>query len=156
MLPNINYSWYQSSIVDTKLKCPSVQLAKFPAHETINLNRVNLGFTGTTKELFQLTQPIGTLLMKFKPFSSTLYFTFPKFVPRNQLQIGHKIDDTDCRKERNSIINILQFIYDSQTKIYNWTVNFVNAGVWLSNSFLSYLPPILKKKVTISYSLLKL
>ena len=137
MLPNINYSWYQSSIVDTKLKCPSVQLA----------NRVNLGFTGTTKELFQLTQPIGTLLMKFKPFSSTLYFTFSKFVPRNQLQIGHKIDDTDCRKERNSIINILQFICDSQTKIYNWTVNFVNAGVWLSNSFLSYLPPILKKKL---------
>ena len=68
-------------------------------HEIINRSRVNLGFTRTTKELFQLTNSYMTLSMDFKPLTFTLYFIFPKFVPRNQLQIGRKKDDIDCRKE---------------------------------------------------------
>ena len=32
-------------------------------------------------------------------------------------------------------MNILQFTYDSKTKIDKWTVNVVNAGVWFSSSF---------------------
>ena len=55
-----------------------------------------------------------TLLMDFKPLTFTLYFTFPNFVPRNQQQIGHNKDATDCRKKGKAIMNILQFItYDS-------------------------------------------
>ena len=38
-------------------------------------------------------------------------------------------------------MNILQFTYDFQTKIYSWNVNVVNAGVWLSNSFGSKFCP---------------
>ena len=60
-----------------------------------------------------------TLFMVFKPLMFTLYFTFPKFVPRNQLQNGLKKEDTDCRKEGNTMMNTLQFRYDSQTKTSN-------------------------------------
>ena len=62
-----------------------------------------------------------TLLMEFKPLMLMLYLyvTFPKFVPRNQLQTGYKNDDRDCREKGNRIMNILQFTYDSQTKICN-------------------------------------
>ena len=57
--------------------------------------------------------------MDFKPLRFFLYLTFPKLVTRNHLQTGHEKDGIDFRKERNSIMNILQFTYDSQAKIYN-------------------------------------
>ena len=60
-----------------------------------------------------------TLFMDFKPLTCTFYFTFPKFIPRSELQTGLKKEDTDCRKDGNVIMNIMQFIYNFQTKIYN-------------------------------------
>ena len=60
-----------------------------------------------------------TLLMDLKPLKFTLYFIFPKFALRNQLQIDLKKEDTNCRNEGNIIMNILQLIYDFQTKICN-------------------------------------
>ena len=50
--------------------------------------------------------------MEFKPLTFTLYSTFPKIFPRNQLQIGHEKDYAVCRKEENSIMNIQTKIYD--------------------------------------------
>ena len=39
-----------------------------------------------------------TLLENLETLKFTLYFTIPKFVPRNQQQIGYKKDDIACRK----------------------------------------------------------
>ena len=97
----------------------------------MNRIRVNLGFTRTTKELF-LTNRCMILLIDLKPLTFN-----PKLLPRNQLQIGHKKDDIDIRKEGKTVMNILQLTYDAQTKIYNLAVNVVNAGVSLLNSFWS-------------------
>ena len=52
-------------------------------------------------------------------------------------------------------MNILQFAYDSQTKMYNQTVNVVDGGVWLSGSFWSKFYQF-GNKVAILYSLLKI
>ena len=59
------------------------------------------------------------LLMDFKSLTFNLYFTFLKFAARNQLQFGLKKDDTDCRKEGKTIMNIFQFTHASQANIYN-------------------------------------
>ena len=49
----------------------------------------------------------------------------------------------------------MKFPYDSQTKIYNWTVNVANADVWLSHTFWSKLCHYFEHKITVLCSLLK-
>ena len=89
--------------------------------------------------------------MEFKPLTFTLYFTFPKFVPRNQLQIGHKNDDKDCRKE-GITINILQATYMIPKRKYTIELSMLLMSMFdCQIVFGQNFAPILKKKYKIVF-----